>query len=410
MMVILTPSADVTGSVISITALGLEGSADYTVMLGDTEWFTGVAETDGSIGETAMVPTVPAGLYTVSLIEDETEITIETDFEVTHTTMISTNPSMAPNTYTVTVEGWYFSSDPVAVTFLLYNDTQEWLLGNLVNLNDDPDWDDGYFETTFDVPLDDEISLGTYTIKAEDADDLFAEVSFDVVEKTQTITPRKDTFLIGDTVSFNIETSFIVPDSYIEIYSPDGELYWTTDAFDSGVWVSVGTVNRVPYYYQTAGASLMVLLSDAPQGVYSWNFFDDEDEIVSEGTFNVDPSSDDVLTQKVEDLNNMITDLSGQVEDVSGEFDDVKSSIADVSALAQQAVNAANAATDAVNAVAQTANTASQAAADAAEAANAAKDAANGLTTLVYGAIGAALVAALAAIVSLMQISKRIAG
>ena len=35
---------------------------------------------------------------------------------------------------------------------------------------------------------------------------------------------------------------------------------------------------------------------------------------------------------------------------------------------------------------------------------------ASGLTTLVYGAIGASLIAALAAIVSLMQISKRIAG
>ena len=34
----------------------------------------------------------------------------------------------------------------------------------------------------------------------------------------------------------------------------------------------------------------------------------------------------------------------------------------------------------------------------------------SGLTTLVYGAIGASLIAALAAIVSLMQISRRIAG
>jgi hypothetical protein len=41
---------------------------------------------------------------------------------------------------------------------------------------------------------------------------------------------------------------------------------------------------------------------------------------------------------------------------------------------------------------------------------NEARNAANGLTTLVYGAIGASLVAALAAIVSLMQISRRIAG
>ncbi|GAH44983.1 unnamed protein product, partial [marine sediment metagenome] len=34
----------------------------------------------------------------------------------------------------------------------------------------------------------------------------------------------------------------------------------------------------------------------------------------------------------------------------------------------------------------------------------------SGLTGLVYGAIGASLIAALAAIVSLMQISRRIAG
>ena len=46
----------------------------------------------------------------------------------------------------------------------------------------------------------------------------------------------------------------------------------------------------------------------------------------------------------------------------------------------------------------------------AASAAEDASSAASGLTTLVYGAIGASLIAALAAIVSLMQISRRIAG
>jgi hypothetical protein len=37
-------------------------------------------------------------------------------------------------------------------------------------------------------------------------------------------------------------------------------------------------------------------------------------------------------------------------------------------------------------------------------------EAVTGLTTLVYGAIGASLIAALAAIVALMQVSRRIAG
>ncbi len=51
-----------------------------------------------------------------------------------------------------------------------------------------------------------------------------------------------------------------------------------------------------------------------------------------------------------------------------------------------------------------------RAATDAKTATEGAKTAATGLTTLVYGAIGASLIAALAAIVSLMQISRRIAG
>ena len=38
------------------------------------------------------------------------------------------------------------------------------------------------------------------------------------------------------------------------------------------------------------------------------------------------------------------------------------------------------------------------------------KDDVGGLTTLIYGAIGASLIAALASIVSLMQISRRIGG
>jgi hypothetical protein len=83
---------------------------------------------------------------------------------------------------------------------------------------------------------------------------------------------------------------------------------------------------------------------------------------------------------------------------------------------ANAAKSAADAATNAANAAGTKAD-AAKAAADAAKAssdaaktaADSAAAAANGLTTLVYAAIGASLIAALAAIVALMQISRKIA-
>jgi hypothetical protein len=77
------------------------------------------------------------------------------------------------------------------------------------------------------------------------------------------------------------------------------------------------------------------------------------------------------------------------------------------------AANAAKTSADAATAAATSAGTKADAAKTAADGAKTAADsaaaAANGLTTLVYAAIGASLIAALAAIVALMQISRKIA-
>jgi methyl-accepting chemotaxis protein len=167
----------------------------------------------------------------------------------------------------------------------------------------------------------------------------------------------------------------------------------------------------VPVAEQVDNNNPMVLLDDAPLGEWSYEWYEDNgDDLIAEGTFMVEDSNEAVVNAKIDDLNNQLTTLQDSVSDVTAEFDDVRSDISDVAAIAEQAVSAANTAAEAIQTVAQTANTASQAAENAADAANAAKDAASGLTTLVYGAIGASLVAALAAIVSLMQISRRIAG
>jgi len=416
MLVILTPNSGASGAEISVTAIGFETGEAYTVYIGDEEWFADVVEAGGTIGESRMLPTIAAGTYTVRIVEDESEIEVTASLTVTETTKLKLTPGVAPNDYNVTVEGWNFANNPGAgnkdLEFVLYNATQEWLINPIsaVELGDDDDWDEGYFEAKFTVPDSDSISVGAYTLNVTDGEGMFAQVAFNVVEKTQSISPRKSVFVIGDTVSFNVETSFKVLDSYIKINSPSGDLYWLTEAFGTNVWTTVGTVNRVPYYYQTAGANPMVLLTDAPIGTYTWKYYDADDELLDSGSFTVNAAPTDVIAGQVTDLANQITDLADQLDDVTGEFASVKSSITNVAALAQQAVTAAQQAAQAVQTVATTANQANTAAQAAATAANAARDAANGLTTLVYGAIGAALVAALAAIVSLMQISRRIAG
>jgi hypothetical protein len=363
------------------------------------------------------------GVYEV-VVTEESGIAVTVELTVTENTYVELSPAIAPPGYGVDIEGYNFAQNPVDETleFLLYNDTDEWVLdvefdGSIVDLesgqNDDDDWDDGYFEGNWTVPDDDEISVGSYWLNVTCGDGMYTQIMFEVVEKTVDIEPKKTVFRVGETVGFNVESSFKQKDSYIKVWDPTGNLYWQTDAFIDDVWVEVGTIQRVPYYSQVAGGNPMTLLEDAPLGTWEWTWYasdDDDNDELDAGTFTVEEAAADVIGEQVADLNNQITDLASQLDGVTEDFNDVKSDIADVAAIAEQAVTAAQQAAEAVETVAQTANTASQAASDAAEAANAARDAANGLTTLVYGAIGAALVAALAAIVSLMQISRRIAG
>jgi hypothetical protein len=247
-------------------------------------------------------------------------------------------------------------------------------------------------------------------LNVTDGEGMMAQIEFSVVDETQSISPRKQVFAIGDTVSFNLELSFAEDDSYIEIYDPDGDLFWTTDAFDEDVWVSVGTVERVPYYEQTAGGNPMLLLSDAPLGEYTWEYYQEDDDLIDEGVFTVESAPENVLQGQIEDLNQDLTALSDEVTGVRSDIANMQSDIDAANQAANSAREAAEAANDAINNVADQASQAQEAAERAATAAEEAQQATQGLTTLVYGAIGAALVAALAAIVSLMQISQKIAG
>jgi methyl-accepting chemotaxis protein len=190
----------------------------------------------------------------------------------------------------------------------------------------------------------------------------------------------------------------------------------------------------------------MEIASDAPMGTWTYFFYDLDSEELMNGTIEVGPSTAAQVDALLEDVREDLIGISDDVANLGGEFDALSDEIGDVSTdmdnlrdnivgdLADDIADATAAASaagdaiddlegslddlgDSIGDIADTANDALDAATSAADAADTAASAAeeastaaSGLTTLVYGAIGASLIAALAAIVSLMQISRRIAG
>jgi methyl-accepting chemotaxis protein len=123
---------------------------------------------------------------------------------------------------------------------------------------------------------------------------------------------------------------------------------------------------------------------------------------------------DDAVSMMAEDIAAAVSGMKDDISDLSEDFDDAVTGMQDdlddmgdqMTGLDSMMNNLADSTTNAQEA----ANDAKISADQATEAAEANQQATSGLTTLVYGAIGASLIAALAAIVSLMQISRRIAG
>ena len=451
MIVIPTPTSGPTGTEVTLTGTGFTASNYWNATFGD---ITIVADDDGDVdGDTDLllnaavptfyVPNLDPGTYTISVLDIDSEISVDIDWTVTASTVVEFDPTGAPNGYNVSITGSYFNADSdlvdVDLEYVLYNVTadgkadEEW---DIDVLNGNPGTaaeldEDGNFTAWWTVLDDDTLSLGDYilNVTALDADDIMTQAYFTVVEKSITVEPRKSSFARGETVAFDISSTFTQDLSYIEIYDPAGDLYWTTDLMTDGtstgddMWLKVGELQTVPYYYQTAGGNSLFLLEDAPTGTWSWEWYDADDEELDSGTFTVTAAAADVLSEQLTELSGDLTELATDFASVSTDVSSLASGVASLSTSVAQAIAAANAASDAVSdvaaavaSVADTAANAATAATSAAAAANSAKTAADsagaaasGLTNLVYGAIVAALVAALAAIVSLMQISKKIA-
>lgn len=438
MIVIPSPNSGPSGTVVTLTGTGFSEGKEWNATLGGLT----IVE-DGDVDTTSnlvidnniptfFVPTMDPDTYDLLVLDIESEIIVETEFTVTQKTMVETDPLVAPNDYNVSIIGKYFSAkEGTDIEFVIYNVTAD---GEV-----DEDWDmdvlqgkpgspaetdeDGNVTAWWEAPDSDTLSLGDYLINATDENELFAQYMFTLVTKTVDIDTRKPSFALGDTVYFDIESSFAKKSSYIEVFTPDGDMYWITDPFVADIWVKVGTVERVPYYEQTAGGNPLTLI-DVPLGTWSWTWYDSKDKEIDSGTFTVTEAPADILAEQMrtltEDFAGLTEDFSGLSEDVSTLSTNVAglaSDVAAAAAAAQEASAAVSDLADVVGNVAEMSNIAKTSADSAKESADRAADlaedasnAATGLTTLVYGAIGASLVAALAAIVSLMQISRRIAG
>ena len=99
------------------------------------------------------------------------------------------------------------------------------------------------------------------------------------------IEPKKNTFRIGDTVSFNINSSWPLYGSNFTITDPNGILVWVVDTLMN--WVQDGDSWVAPYYSQTSNASPMVLEHGSTLGVWTWTYMF-SDLIKIEGNFTVE--------------------------------------------------------------------------------------------------------------------------
>ena len=430
-LVLLSKDAAPSGIEIIMTGNGFTPDGTWNATFGDLVLYEEESVSSSGLLEEGTglakwyVPQVEPGTYTITVTDMDNMISVDVPFEVTKTTAVELNANDVPNEFNLTFEGWWWAETGGDIEMVLYNDTDYWNLDPITTVGGEGEgtgtdmdafkWDDdANFTAWWEIFDDEQLDKGDYTINITDDEDFLVQVLLTIGDKVQSIVPRKSSFAIGEQVAFDIMHSFKLQNSagnqgsYVKIFDPDGELYWRTDDFMD--WEREGPYYWMPYAEQTSNGNEMWLLEDAPLGEWSFTWYEYDDDKLESGAFSVTESPGDVLSGQIEDVNSAIGDLQDEIQGVSDDMAGLQGDIADAVSAANAATSAANAAVDAVNAIAATAGDAAEAAQAASEAADEARKAAGGLTTLVYGAIGASLVAALAAIVSLMQISRRIAG
>jgi len=233
------------------------------------------------------------------------------------------------------------------------------------------------------------------------------EVSFSVVEPTVIVYTGATEYMPGDTVAFFAKTSFK--------YTEDDELkinLYTPEEFLIEIPLVVETKAGELY----SGSATYLLPSDAVLGTWFWNTT--ISGITRNGTFTVveKPTmaglsvevsrlKEDVasLADTVEDLSDIVGDQASDIAALSKAVSDLRSAVSDLSdALSTLRGDVSN--------VASAVSSAQSAAEEASKAAAGAQSAASGIQTAVYGAVILSLIAAVAAIMSIIIMQRKIAG
>jgi hypothetical protein len=456
------------GSEVTLMGSGFTENEEYNATLGDMP----IIETTDIVGAFTYfshvwyVPSVPSGTYTIYVRDIVEEIEVGIDFTVTDQAALSVSRAQVPNMYNLTLEGTGFVElEAQSTEWWIYNSTDAWdldIADNVTYGGVNPETDeDGAITGYYQIP--EFLELGTYTINCTTVSNdpagedwevtQYAEVDIEIVPEEVVLSVGNPSYARGQTVTFVIKATLKKDPFYLGIKDPEGgEVFNST--WNDASWGTLGSWFYIPSNRQIdAGiGDVYSLPADAMAGTWTYAFWDDE-KTYATGTFEVTELTEieqlqqDIgeVSSSLLDLGTSVTDLAGSVVAVSGAAAEAAAAAAAASAAAGDAKDAADAAAAAVADVGDTANDAldaandaktsadaaktaadsglaaandakatAQAAADAAtdakDAAEGAQTAASGLTTLVYGAIGASLIAALAAIVSLMQISRRIAG
>jgi len=417
----ISPSSGSTGTKVLLMGGGLTPETSFNVTIdGELMIYEGTFYTDedGNIesGTYVYVPTVPVGTHTITVMDEEGIIATAT-FEVTATTEIVLSPSSAPKGYNVTFElNNFYHEENTAIDLTIYNVTTDgevdWEtdLELAVGLGNFTDKDvetnaTGCFEGWFRIPAS--FALGDYYINATDTKGLTAEVSFSVIEPTVIVYTGATEYMPGDTVAFFAKTSFE--------YSEDDNLkinLYTPDEFLIEIPLVVETKAGELY----SGSATYLLPSDAVLGTWFWNTT--ISGITRNGTFTVvekptmaglsvevSKLKSDVasLADTVEDLSDIVGDQASDIAALSEAVSDLKSAVSDLSdALSTLKGDVSN--------VASAVSSAQSAAEEASKAAAGAQSAASGVQTAVYGAVILSLIAAVAAIMSIIIMQRKIAG
>ncbi len=429
----LSSTSGPVGKSLTITGNGFTNSGTWNATIGTDDLVTAGTVTSAGLlqGGSVYIPKdLAPGVYTITVLDISADIKLTAQFTVTAGTTLALSPNAAPNGFNVSVTGSGFRYATAGISFTLYNKTStgvaDYIWSPLVlqtatvpaaavsaSVNAT-----GFVTAYWVVPASGVIGAGKYYLNATDANSYLGQTSFTVLANHVVFTPRKTTFGVGDTISFQIEHTTPQVGSYFKIFNPNATLVFQGDAFTSSNWVQTGLWYTVPYSAQVSAGNPMVLPSDAPLGTWSAKWYDgtSSHDVIKSATFVVaaaTPSQTDAqitaLSAQVTALTAQLTQLSTTVANVATTANAASAAATSAAQSATAAATAATAASTAASAAGGKADSATAAANAAATAAQGAQSAANGLTTLVYAAIGASLVAALAAIVALMQISRKIA-